>query len=524
MQTLRHADYSDLCLAQVSFSNIVEERLHLMGTVEGQGRQAADTDPDPRRWAALAVMLLAAAMDLIDVTIVNVAVPAIQADLGGSPAQVEWVIAAYALAFGVLLITGGRLGDAFGRRRVFLLGVAGFTAASALCGLAPSPELLIAARAVQGGCAALMVPQILTIIQISFTTAERPKAYALYGATIAIATVSGPLLGGVLVQADLFDLSWRPIFLINMPIGVLALAATTVLLRESRAAASARLDLGGVALLSAALLLVLYPLIQGPQQDWPGWAFGLMGASLPVLAMFVVQQRAQDRRGYTPLVPMRLFSHRGFTGGLVTQLTLFAAVVGFFLVLAIFLQAGLGFSALHAGLTFLPFSLGIALASGAAGPLAPRLGRRLTTIGSLIMATGMAGLLLAVTLAGAQTNTWSLLPGLVIAGVGMGLVAPTLIDVALTQVDRDDAGAASGVVTAAGQLGGAIGVALIGVVFFGTLPDTASSDPAPGYLAAFRAALWYEIGALLLTAALMVLLPPPVQRAATEGQPRTSVP
>ena len=524
MQTLHCAVYAGSCHARLSFFNIVEERLLLIGTAEGEGRQAAGTDADPRRWAALAVMLLAAAMDLIDVTIVNVAIPAIQADLGGTPAQVEWVIAAYALAFGVLLITGGRLGDTFGRRRLFLLGVAGFTVASAACGVAPSPELLIAARAVQGACAALMVPQILTVIQVSFTTAERPKAYALYGASIAIATVSGPLLGGILVQADLFDLSWRPIFLINVPIGVLTLAATTVLLRESRAATSARLDLGGVTLLSTALLLLLYPLIQGPQQEWPAWAFGLMGASLAVLALFVVQQRAQGRRGHTPLVPLRLFSHRGFTGGLVTQLTLFAAVVGFFLVLAIFLQAGLGFSALHAGLTFLPFSLGIALAAGAAGPLAPRLGRRLTALGSLVMATGMAGLLLAVTLADTQTSTWSLLPGLVIAGVGMGLVAPTLIDVALTRVDRDDAGAASGVVTAAGQLGGAIGVALIGVVFFGTLPDPATTDAARDYLPAFRAALWYEIGVLLLAAALMALLPPPAQRATTNQTRPTSVP
>lgn len=488
-----------------------------------EGRPAAEADADPRRWAALTVMLLAAAMDLIDVTIVNVAVPAIQADLGATPAQIEWTIAAYALAFGVLLITGGRLGDAFGRRRLFLLGVAGFTAASAACGLAPSPELLIAARAVQGACAALMVPQILTVIQVSFTPAERPKAYALYGASIAIATVSGPVLGGALVQADLFDLSWRPIFLINVPIGVLALAATAVLLGESRATTGARLDLGGVTLLSAALVLLLYPLIQGPQQDWPGWVFALMGASLVVFALFVAQQRSRSQHGRTPLVPLRLFSHRGFTGGLVTQLTLFAAIVGFFLVLAIFLQAGLGFSALHAGLTFLPFSLGIALASGAAGPLAPKLGRKLTATGSVVMAAGMAGLLLAVTIAGVQTSTWALLPGLLIAGVGMGLVAPTLIDVALTRVDRVDAGAASGVVTTAGQLGGAIGVALIGVVFFGALPDTVASNPAAEYLTAFRAALWYEIGVLLLTAVLMALLPPSPQRA-TRHTVGTSVP
>ncbi|MGH3903362.1 MAG: MFS transporter [Pseudonocardiaceae bacterium] len=287
----------------------------------------------------------------------------------------------------------------------------------------------------------------------------------------------------------------------------MALIATAVLLRETRAVTAGRLDLGGVALLSTALLFVLYPLIQGPQRGWPSWTFVLLAAAPVMLVLFVGQQRAREQRARAPLVPLRLFGHRGFTGGLVTQLSLYSAVVGFFLVLAIFLQAGLGFSALHAGLTFLPFSLGIALASGAAGPLALRFGRRLTTTGSLIMAAGMALLLAAISLAGSDTSTWTLLPGLVLAGVGMGLIAPTLIDVALTRVEPADAGAASGVVTTAGQLGGAIGVALIGVVFFGALPDTTASNPTLGYLHAFRAALSYEIGVLILTAVLMLLLP-----------------
>jgi EmrB/QacA subfamily drug resistance transporter len=470
---------------------------------------AADAALDPRRWLALAVVLLAAAIDLIDTTIVNVAIPSIQEDLGASAAAIEWIVAGYTLAFAVVLITGGRLGDAFGRKRLFLIGVAGFTVTSAIAGLAQSPEALIAARVAQGALAALMVPQVLSMIQVNFPAEERAKAYGMYGAFAGIATISGPILGGLLVQADLFGLEWRPIFLINVPVGVATLAAAVKFVPESRAEHGRRFDLAGVGLVTAALILLLYPLVQGPELDWPAWTFVSMAASVPAFALFAWHQRRVATRGGSPLVPLGLFRQRGFTGGVLAGLTFFSGVASFFLVMTITLQSGLGFSPLHTAITFLPWSIGIAAASGASVQLAPRLGRRLTVTGAVMMAAGMGAVLFAVDRGGAELGSWALAPGMLVSGLGMGMVAPTLIDVALAGVRGRDAGSASGVINTALQLGGAIGVAVIGVIFFGLLPEGArlAADPAAGFAATLRDALWFEVGLYLLSALSMLLLP-----------------
>jgi EmrB/QacA subfamily drug resistance transporter len=475
---------------------------------------------DPRRWLALSVALLAAVMDLIDVTIVNVAIPSIRDDLGASAADIEWVVAGYTLAFAVGLITGGRLGDVYGRKRVFLAGVAGFTAASVAAGLAQSAEALIAARVVQGGFAALMVPQVLSMIQVLFPPEERPKAYGMFGGFAGLATVSGPLVGGLLVQADLLDLSWRPIFLINLPVGLFTLVAAAALLPESRAEERPRLDLAGVGLVTIALLLVLYPLIQGRELGWPAWSFVSLAASLPVLGAFVLHQRRRERRGETPLVPLGLFRQRAFGGGVLAGLAFFSGVSSVFLVLTIALQGGLGFSPLHTALTFLPWSLGIAAAAGASVELAPRLGRRLTAAGALAMAVGMGAILFAADSAGADLTGWALAPGLLLAGLGMGMVAPTLVDVVLAGVPERDAGSASGVLNTAFQLGGAIGIAVIGVIFFGLLPEgrELASDPAGGFITALRDSLWFEVGIYVLSALSMLLLPK--RTPAPHGEPK----
>jgi EmrB/QacA subfamily drug resistance transporter len=320
---------------------------------------------DPRRWLALAVVLGAVAIDLIDTTIVNVAIPSIQEDLGASAAAIEWIVAGYTLAFAVLLITGGRFGDAFGRKRLFLVGVAGFTAASAIAGLAQTPEALIGARIGQGVLAALMVPQVLSMIQVMFPPEERPKAYGLYGAFAGIATISGPLLGGLLVQADIFGLDWRPIFLINVPLGIATLVAAAKLVPESRAERAQGFDFAGVGLVTGALMLLLYPLVQGRELDWPAWTFVSMAASVPVFGLFAWHQRQRGRSGGSPLVPLGLFRQRAFVGGALAGLVFFSGVASFFLVLTITLQSGLGFSPLHTALTTLPWSVGIAAAAGA---------------------------------------------------------------------------------------------------------------------------------------------------------------
>jgi MFS family permease len=360
--------------------------------------------------------------------------------------------------------------------------------------------------------AALLVPQILTVIQVTFNAAERSKAYAAYGACAAVATVSGPLLGGVLVQADLFGLGWRPIFLVNVVLGSVALACVATWLPESRAEDGLRLDLPGVLLLTAALALVLYPLTRAAQGGHTaqgghaahggGVDLALVALGVVMLAVFAVHQRRRRR----PLIPLEMFGQRALTGGVATQFALYAGVTGFFLVLALTVETGYGFSPLHAGLTFLPFSACIAVASGAAGGLASRLGRRLTTTGVAAMAAGMAGVLAAVRLAGPVPGTWPLAPGLALAGVGMGLVAPTLVDVTLVHVRPSDAGAASGIITTAGQLGGAFGVAAIGAVFFHALSGARS---ASAYNTAFTDAVIYEIGVFVFAALLTFLLPTP---------------
>jgi EmrB/QacA subfamily drug resistance transporter len=441
----------------------------------------AGAAPDPRRWLTLAVLLLAAFMNLLDISIVNIAIPSIQQNLHASYADVQWALAGYTLAYAVVLITGGRLGDTYGRKRLFLIGVAGFTIMSALCGAAQSPGMLIACRVAQGAMGAIMIPQVLSVIQVIFPPAERIKALAGFGVTAGLGAVSGPLLGGLLTQHNLFGLDWRPIFLINVPIGIFAAAVSAVLIRESRAPRPPRLDPGGVVLITAALLLLLYPLVQGRQLGWPGWTFAAMAASAPMFALFVWYERAKQRRDGSPLVELSLFGQRSFSIGIAIAVTFFLGVTSFSLILTLFLQVGLGFTPLHAGLTFLPFSGGVLLASGAAARLAPRFGRGVTMTGALVMAGGMAGLIAIVAHYGAAVTTWDMVPGLIVAGLGMGAVLAPLADILLAGVSQQHAGSASGVFNTSLQLGASIGVAVIGVIFFGLLGS--QSGPAASAVA-----------------------------------------
>src|SRR6516165_9466695 len=443
---------------------------------------AAGEGADPRRWLTLIILLLAAFMNLLDVSIVNIAIPSIQRDLNASYADVQWALAGYTLAYALVLITGGRLGDTFGRKRLFLIGVSGFTIMSALCGAAQSPGQLIAFRVVQGAMGAIMVPQVLAVIQVIFPPAERIKALAGFGVTAGLGTVSGPLLGGLLIQHNLFGLGWRPIFLINVPVGIFAVIASAALVRESRSPRPPKLDPVGVGLISAALLLLLYPLVEGRQLGWPGWTFVSMAASVPVFALFVWWEQVKDRRDGSPLVPLRLFGQRQFSVGMAIAMTFFLGIASFGLVLTLFLQIGLGFTPLHAGLTFLPFSLGLLVSSGAAARLAPRFGRGVTMAGALITAAGMTGLIATTYHYGAAVTTWELVPGLVGVGLGLGAVIAPLADIVLDRVPHQDAGSASGVFNTGLQVGNSIGIAVIGVIFFallGSQSGPAASTVAP---------------------------------------------
>jgi len=434
---------------------------------------AASDPPDPRRWLTLIILLLAGFMNLLDVSIVNIAIPSIQRDLHASYADVQWALAGYTLAYALVLITGGRLGDIFGRKRMFLIGVAGFTVMAALCGAATGPGMLIACRVAQGAMGAIMVPQVLAVIQVSFPPRERIKALAGFGVTAGLGTVSGPLLGGLLIAHNLFGWDWRTIFLINVPVGIFALAASAVLVRESKAAHPPKLDPVGVGLISAALLLLLYPLVQGRQLGWPTWTFVSMAGSVPVFAAFAWYERIKARRDGSPLVPPSLFRDRGFSAGMAVAVTFFLGVASFGLVLTLFLQLGLSFTALHAGLTFLPFSAGVLVSSGLAARLAPRFGRAVTMAGALIIAAGMASLIGIVHHYGPAVTTWDLVPGLAAAGLGLGAVIAPLADIVLAGVPQREAGSASGVFNTGLQVGNSIGIALIGVVFCGLLGSQA---------------------------------------------------
>jgi len=455
----------------------------------GSGR--APGSADPRRWVALAVVLIAGFMQLVDISIVNVAIPSIQRDLDATYADIQWVLAGYQLAFAVMLITGGRLGDIYGRKRLFMIGMAGFTLASALCGLAQTPDMLIASRILQGLFGAIMFPQVLSIIQVTFPPQERATAFGLFGATIGLATITGPLVGGLLIQADLFGLEWRPIFLVNLPIGIAALAVAARFLVESKAPRALRLDPVGVVVVTAGLLLLVYPLVQGRDLGWPPWTFLSMAASVPVLAGFAVYERHKKALDGSPLVDMDLFRQRSFVPGLLLAGIFFMGIPAFFLTFSLWLQIGLGFSALHAGLTGAPFAVGSALASAASVRLVPVLGRRILSAGSLLLVAGMVALMWTVDRYGGAVTSWQLLPALLLCGLGLGSVIAPLVNVVLAGIRAQDAGSASGVLTTVQQIGGAVGVALIGVVFFGLLGSQAAGvadDVLPGLRADLQGA------------------------------------
>lgn len=421
---------------------------------------------DPKRWLALTVVLVAAFMDLLDVTIVNVAIPSIQHDLNAGYSEIQWVAAGYSLAFAAGLITGGRLGDIYGRKLIFVIGMAGFTVASALSGLATSPEFLIGARIFQGAMAALMVPQILAIIHVSFPKEERGKVFGMYGGIAGSATVFGPIIGGLLVQYNLFGWEWRPIFLVNIPVGILGVIAALVYIRESKSEKALRLDLVGMALVTIGVLLLVYPLTEGRDLGWPAWTFAMIGGSAVVLVAFVYYSRAVARRGGSPLLPLSLFSARSFASGFNVNLVFNLATGSFFLMWTLYMQDGLGWTPLHAGLTGIPWSLGLAIAAGLSVQyLAPALGKFTLIIGGVLLSLGALLFIGTVGRYSTGIHSWEMIPALFVMGLGVGLVVAPLMDFALTDVPNESAGSASGAINMTWQMGMTVGIAIVGVIF-----------------------------------------------------------
>jgi EmrB/QacA subfamily drug resistance transporter len=432
---------------------------------------------DPRRWLALASVMTGLFMVLLDVSIVNVAVPAIRSNLQANNADIQFVIAGYGLAYAVLLITGGRLGDIFGRKRLFIIGMSGFVIASALCGLAQSAIMLDLSRVLQGSMAAMMYPQVLSVIQVSFPPQERARVFGFVGAVIGIATITGPLAGGLIIRNDITGGSWRWIFLVNLPIGIAALIAATRLISESRAPNATRLDVVGVLLATAGILLLVYPLVEGQVAGWPAWTFICMGISPVMLVLFVLYERSLPSTRF-PLVQLSLFRIRSFAVGVAISAVFIAGIPAFFFTFSLMVQVGLGFSALNAGLTTIPWSLASAVASAMSTRVAPRLGKYTIAIGSTLLVIGMLGVIGTLHLEGTKVTGWDLIPSFVVSGLGLGTVIAPLLNIILAGVPGRDAGSASGVLTTFQQLGGAIGVAVVGVVFFGLLSSRAASSIA----------------------------------------------
>jgi len=464
--------------------------------------------PDPKRWLVLAVVLIGMFMAVVDGSIVNVAIPAIRSDLHASFGDVELVVAAYTLAYGALLVTGGRLGDIYSRKRLFILGLVGFTAASAACGVAPDITVLVIARAAQGATGALVFPQVLAIIQVSFSGAERARALGVMGAVIGIGAIAGQIIGGSLISADLFGLSWRPTFLINLPVGLLgAVAAALVLPRaDAPTGPRPRLDGIGVVLSSAALLCVALPLLSGREAGWPGWMLAMLAAAVPITAGFLAYERHLAGRGGTPLLDVTLFRERALRVGLGIAITAFAATTGYLFMLALYLQVGLGFSPIDSGIVYSPSAIGVFTMSLVAPRLVPVLGRHVLSVGYAVSAVGFLTVATIAAAAGAEVHGWELAPALFVVGCGSGLAVTPLVGTILSGVNPRDAGAVSGMVATALQIGAALGIALLPMVMFGFLGDQARAHPAD-YASAFARTVPVCAGLVLVACALVWRLP-----------------
>ena len=452
-----------------------------------------------RRRSPLPVLMAGTFMIVLDFFIVRVALPAMQAGLHAGSSALEWVVAGYGLTFAVLLIAAGRLGDQFGRRRIFCLGLAVFVVTSALCGLAPDATTLVLARLAQGVGGALLAPNVLSIIGVAYPGPARVRAITVYGLVMGLAAAGGQLIGGVLIQANLAGLSWRTVFLINVPVGLVALAWAPRSVPESRAGNAGRLDLAGMVLATIGITALVLPLLEGRQLHWPVWGWISLAASPVTLAVFAAHQRRLARRGGVPLLDPAVFRSRALVSGLGTQLAFWCGQASFFLVFALYLQQGARLDALHAGLVFSILAAAYLAASLRAPALTLRLGRDLVAAGALALAAGDGLLLLAVTHGGPAGAVGWLVPGMILVGAGMGMCITPLTTTVLAHADPQRAGAVSGALSTMQQVGNALGVAITGVIFFGALGG--------GVAHAFTLSV-VELGCLLVAvAALTRLLP-----------------
>lgn len=451
-----------------------------------------------RRWGALAVTLLVGFMSLLDVTIVNVAVPSIQQGLHASAAAIQWIVSGYALTFGLTLVAGGRLGDVVGRRRMFVIGLVAFILTSAMAGLAPNQDLLVVARLLQGAAAGFLTPQNSGLIQQMFKGAERGRAFGLFGTTVGLSSATGPVIGGIIIGLFGEDQGWRYVFFVNVPIGLVAVVLALRLLpppEPRTGTVRSQIDGVGAGLLGLAVLAVLLPIIDAMASPaTPLWFLMLLA---PLLGwVFVRWERRVIRRHGAPLLDVGLFTKApGYASGIVLGSTYFCGFAGVWLVLALYLQDGLGYSPLQSGLTVMPFAIGSAVASITAGRLVARWGRWVTVTGLCLVVTGFALMIVVTPLTSPDHQAAWLFVPLAIAGVGGGATISPNITLTLASVPTRMGGAAGGALQTGQRIGSAIGAAVLTAAFRLTAPGHGTSAAVS---AAFGVALVFTLVALVM--------------------------
>jgi len=473
---------------------------------------AASVTVSPKRaWLALAVILTGAFMALLDTTIVNVALPTIRTSLEASEATLSWIISGYALAYGLALIPAGRFGDRFGHKWVFFAGLLIFTGASVWAGLATDATHLIVARVVQGLGGGIFFPAVTAFIQLMFAPMKRGRAFGVMGAVIGVSSALGPIVGGLLIEALGEESGWRWIFVINLPIGILALIAAAILLPAGGEGKKLSTDVVGLALLTGSLVALLVPLIQGQDEGWPMWTYLSLAGGAVLMVGFAFWERGVAARGQEPLVPPHLFARPAFTGGVILALVYFAAFTSIFFTISLFWQAGLGHTALESGLVSTPFAIGSIIGASQSDRLAQRLGRTVLSLGVGLLSIGLIALWLILLLTPVlDITSWMLLAPMLIAGFGSGLfIAPNARFITAT-VDRSEAGAASGVIGTMQRIGSAVGIAVIGSILFGLVDAYAirsEGDVAIAFGQAATVSMFVSAVFAVVSFALVFVLP-----------------
>ena len=463
---------------------------------------------DGHGWRAVSIVLVGAFMALLDTTIVNVALPSIRTGLHTSSASLEWIVSGYALAYGLALVPGGRAGDRFGHKRLFLIGLTIFTLASVACGISQTEGEIVAARIVQGLGAGLFFPSISATIQHAFTGPARSKAFGVLGAVIGVSTALGPLLGGLIIAGVGTHDGWRWVFLVNLFIGAVAIPMAAWRLPKAATYTKRGFDPVGLSLLTAGLLLLLIPLVEGQQDGWPSWTWICFGACVLAFALLTWWEGRADKRGADPLLKPALLRQTSFSAGAIFAIAFFGGFSSIFFTLSILWQEGLAHSALITGLVIAPYSVGTLVAAANSDKLSARLGRMVLVLGCSLLLAGLALVILVIHLTSPAVNGWAMIGPLLLAGLGTGMTIAPNQDFVLATVPRREAGTAAGILSTSQRVGTAVGIAIIGTVLFGSLKFVPGPHAvATAFTHSAQLALLANLGFMVVALILVLALP-----------------